>query len=333
MMLHAIAAQVIVFALPAVAVGAAARRWPRQAQAAWLGLAALTLATAALTYRDYFQRWEDGKDTRAAYFANFGAVTQFLRQSAYQGNVTLSTPFPNLPHDPFVADLRVRRADLDLTWFDARQALVFPPDAESLLVLPANAPLDPLLAEPLSLAGAERHLVRAGDVDPHFDTLLWNPSGTLEAWLAEASWTRLDPPSEFGGAIALIAYRIGAAEARPGDAVALLTLWRVRDPARLGPVAPTHYGREAMLFVHVLDPAGSYVAGQDQLGAPAWDWRPGSVFAQVHRPALPAGLAPGDYRFVVGLYTLPWQERVPLIGPAGVSLGDNLELGSVRVAP
>jgi hypothetical protein len=327
MMLHAITAQAVVFVLPALAVGRLAQfvrgrvRGDRQgenrsslrASYIWSSFVVLLLVTAFVTYRDYFDVWANDADTRAIYFSNARGVMDYLRQVPFSGPVSLSSPFPGLPHDPFNFDLHVRRDDIDLRWFDAREALVFPRARSSLLVLPANARPDPLFAEHLPMAALERHVVRDSDVDPYFDTATWDPQATLASWLAGGALTRPGAPLNFGGAIELIAYSVVTPRLRPGEIAITLTFWRIVDPAALGPRHPSNYAREAQIFLHILDSQDTLVSGSDRLHAPAWNWHTGEVFAQIHRAVLPPDLAPGDYTLKVGLYTLP--DLVRLTGP------------------
>lgn len=342
MTMHAVAAQGVVFLLPALAVEALAHHREHRehgdrkrsfilrvlrGKTLWIGFAVLVGATAIITYRDYFDRWANSAETRAAYFSGLRGVTAFLRDTSFQGLVTLSSPFPDLPHDPFIADLRVRRDDLDLRWFDARAAFVFPQAEQSLLVVPANAYPDPIFAAHLPLADAGRHIVRESDVDPYFDTLIWNPQKVLDAWLADGSLTVANPPVNFGGAVELVAFKSPAA-ARIGESASTITFWRVADPAALGPRSPINYAPEAALFLHVLDANGNLITGDDRLQAPAWNWRAGDVFAQIHRAAILQGAAPGEYRLEVGVYTLPDIIRLPRTDG-----GDAVAIGTMWVAP
>ncbi len=326
MMLHAITAQAIVLSLPPLTVqGLVPQKFSRLA---WGGFATLIGFSAFISFNDYFNRWANAPDTRAAYFSNFAAVTAHLRSTPFSGSVTLSSPFPGLPHDPFIADLRLRRDDLDLRWFDGREALVFPQANESLLVLPANAQPDPLFAAHLPLANIERHELRQTDVDRYFDTVLWQPQTTLAGWLNDGSLTVAAPPADFGGATALIAFGIEPVVAHSGDVITTITFWRVLDPAALGPVHPTNYGHEANIFLHLLDSDGNFIAGNDRLNAPAWNWHAGDTFAQLHRLSLPPDLAPGAYRLQVGIYTLPDLTRLPRLDSEGV---DVAMIGEVQV--
>ncbi len=324
MMLHAITTQAVVFVMPALFVDRLTAFLNRKecsereegegnylgGATLWLGFAILVGATAAVTYRDYFGAWANAGETRAAYFSNFRGVMDYLRHTEYGGSVALSSPFPGLPHDPFNVDLRVRRDDLDYRWFDAREALVFSQTDTSLLVLPVNAWPDPIFAAHLPMASAERHIVRETDVDPYFDTLVWNPKATLAAWLADSTLTAVDPRANFGGAVELVAFRILTPVVKPGETASTITFWRILDPAALGLRDPINYAPEAQLFLHVLDAQGNFLTGSDRLQAPAWNWRAGDTFTQIHRVALPLDMPPGDYALRVGIYTLPDMVRL-----------------------
>jgi hypothetical protein len=328
MMLHAITAQTIVLTLPALIAQYFGKG--RFGRLAWGGFALLIGFTALATFDDYFNRWADAPETRAAYFSNFAAVSSYLHSTSFSGPVTLSSPFPGLPHDPFTADLRVRRDDLDLRWFDAREALVFPQTNESLLVLPSNAQPDPLFAARLPVLNAKRQFIRQSDVDPYFDLVLWQPQKTLADWLNDGSLTVAASPADFDGAAALIAFSVDPVTAHPGDVVTAITFWRVLDPAALGPVSPINYAREANIFLHLLDPGGNFAAGNDRLNAPAWNWHTGDTFAQIHRLSLPPDLAPGHYTLQVGLYTLPDLARLPRRDVEGA---DTAVIGEIQIRP
>jgi hypothetical protein len=256
----------------------------------------------------------------------------YLRRTPYSGSLALSSPFPGLPHDPFNVDLRVRRDDLDYRWFDAREALVFSQTESSLLVLPVNALPDPIFAEHLPLASAERHVAREADVDPYFDTLMWNPKAALTAWLADGTLTAVDPPANFGGAVGLVAFRILTPVVKPGETASTITFWRILDPAALGPRDPINYAPEAQLFVHVLDSRGNYVIGSDRLHAPAWNWHAGDTFAQIHRMTLPVDLPPGQYTLRAGIYTLPDMVRLTGVDFDSYGIG-AIALGALHATP
>jgi hypothetical protein len=322
MMLHAITAQAVVMVIVALSASEIVRRI-KYGGWAFVGLVAFT---AFVNFNDYFYKWADAKDTRAAYFANFRGVTDFLRKTDYKGSLTLSSLFPNLPHDPFVVDMRLFRDDLDLRWFDAREALVFPQTEKSLLVFPNNTPPDPFFASYLPMSDTTRHVVRADDVDPYFDTLIWNPQTTLEKMLGDKSIVKLKSPISFGGAAELAAHSISAATAKGGDTVTVITFWRIIDPNQLGERAIINYSVEAKLFLHLVDANGNWAAGDDRLHAPAWNWRRGDVFAQIHRLQIPQDIS-GELRLLIGIYTLPDLTRLPVINGDA----DSVQIATIQV--
>jgi 4-amino-4-deoxy-L-arabinose transferase-like glycosyltransferase len=84
--------------------------------------------------------------------------------------------------------------------------------------------------------------------------------------------------------------------AHPGDVLPLTLYWEARSKPSL----------DYTVFVHLVDETGNQVAGAD--GPPvggdsptSW-WRSGDQIADTHEMKLPAGMPPGDYRIVVGLY-------------------------------
>jgi hypothetical protein len=324
MMLHAITAQAVVTGL--VALGAI--EILRRVKYGMWGLVIFIGLTAVVSFQNYFYQWGDAKDTRAAYFANFRGVTDYLRKTPYRGSLTLSSPFPNLPHDPFVVDMRLFRDDLDLRWFDAREALVFPQTGTSLLVLPNNTPPDPFFASYLPMREAQRQVIRADDVDPYFDTVLWNPQATLASMLSDKSVIKVNTPADFAGAVELVAYSVSASTVKGGDTVKVITFWRIIDPARLGERAIINYSVEAKLFLHLVDANGTWAAGDDRLHAPTWNWRRGDTFAQIHRALIPAGIQ-GELNMLTGIYSLPDLTRLQLAKGGA----DSVPIATIKVTP
>lgn len=312
MMLHAVTAQAVVMTLVVVGL----YEFARHIKYVWWAFALLVFVTAFINFDDYFYKWADSKDTRAAYFANFRGVTNFLRSTDYKGSLTLSSPFPNLPHDPFIAEMRIPRTDLDLRWFDAREAFVFPQVEKSLMIFPCGARPDPFFASYLPMTETKHHVVCVDDADPSFDTVIWNPQMTLEKIFGDKSVTRLNVPIGFGGAVELVAHSVSAAAARGGTpnpvAVKVITFWRILDPSQLGERASINYSVEAKMFLHLVDASDRWLAGDDRLHAPAWNWRRGDVFAQIHRVQIPQDVY-GDLRLLTGIYTLPDLTRLTLI--------------------
>jgi 4-amino-4-deoxy-L-arabinose transferase-like glycosyltransferase len=325
--LHSTAAKAPIMALPVLGAVEAGRFLISRVGRRWGQVFAIScviwlLVIAGTTAYDYFLRWGQAPETRAAYRHNLTAITDYLNDIPYSGIVTLSSPFPNLPLDPFVADLTLHRDDLSVRWFDARRALVFPNASRSMFVLPPNTPLAPYFDERLELQLLERVDLRPSDVDPYFDVFTWNPIDALAQLLQPTSkevavgGETVSLPVNLGNGVELVAYRLLDAEVSSGGTVRVVTFWRVLDPEALGPVPSSSYGYDAKIFVHVLNESGHIVGQEDRLDAPAWDWHPGDVFAQVHRLQIDAHTSPGDYPLEVGLYTSYADEdltRLPVI--------------------
>ncbi|MBN1978762.1 MAG: glycosyltransferase family 39 protein [Anaerolineae bacterium] len=339
--LHSKAAETPILVLPALCAVEVGRfvarrfgpRWRRVFAAACLVWLAVV---AALTGYDYFVRWGQSPEVRAAYFHNLVSIADYLEDGDYSGDVALSSPFPDVPLDPFIADMRLHRDDVRVRWFDARWALVFPGVERGLFVLPPNTPLDPYFAERLDLQLVERVELHPEDVDPTFDVFAWRPQSAFAHALPETAQVvsvggeARGLPVSFGGGVELVAYDLLTPEAAPGGTITLVTFWRIRDPGALEPVEPRHYGRAAALFVHALDAEGEIVGQDDRLDAPAWDWRAGDAFAQIHRVRLDDGVPPGPYDLAVGIYNRHAETRLPVVG--GTVVDDRVFLGPVRVS-
>jgi hypothetical protein len=291
-------------------------------------------AVAAFTARDYFVRWGESPETRAAYFQNLVAIIDYLNGSDDSGDVALSSPFPDQPLDPFIAEMRLRHTDLAIRWFDARRALVFPNAARSLFILPPNTPLDPYFAERLDLRLVERVHLQPNDIDPYFDVFEWHPLVAFDRFVATsvltvtvAGETSLLPASF--GAVELVAYGVPETRITSGGMVTVMTVWRVLDPEVL-PAPPHVYGRAAAIFVHALGPDNTLVGQEDRLDAPAWNWRAGDAFVQLHR--FPVDAPPGTYRLEVGIYNREDIQRLPVL-VNGAVVDDHVLLGQgVEVA-
>ncbi len=130
-----------------------------------------------------------------------------------------------------------------------------------------------------------------------------------------------------------------AAHFAVGDEIALLGYdWNPADPGRmaeltlywkaLAPV-PTNY----QVFVHLRDAAGAVVAQSDKLNPgdyPTERWPLDKYVRDQHRFALPADLAPGEYRLTVGLWLMAEGQRLAVRDAAGELLGDSVVLQAVR---
>ncbi len=104
---------------------------------------------------------------------------------------------------------------------------------------------------------------------------------------------------------------------RPGSAHPVTLRWYTAA------TAPTDY----TVFLHLRDAGGQLVAQADGPPLDGWyptsQWAAGEWVTDAHAFPLPAGVPPGDYRLVAGLYD-----------PAtGARLGNETDLGPVKVRP
>jgi 4-amino-4-deoxy-L-arabinose transferase-like glycosyltransferase len=339
--LHSKAAQAPVLVLPALAAAELGRIVDLRFGRGWLRTLALAcfallVLVAVSTAYDYFVRWGEAPETRAAYFHNLVTVMEYLNDSGFSGAVALSAPFPDQPLDPFVADLTLHREDLALRWFDGGRALVFPCSRDGLLIIPSAAPLAEYFTAELPLGSADRVDLRPDDLEPFFDVHRWDPQaalgvvGDLRAAPVSAGGQLLHPPVDFGGAAELVGYAWEPASVAPGDALQVVTEWRVSDPLALGSVPAEAYGPAGVLFSHLLDDSGTLVGQEDRLDAPAWNWQEGDHFLQLHVLSVPEEAVPGAYRVEIGLYNRHDELRVPVV-LEGVAIDDRVLLPQLEV--
>jgi hypothetical protein len=311
----------------------ATTRWgPRVAWAAAAAFLALVLLTGAVSARDYFVTWGQSPDVRAAYQHTLVEMARYLEAGPQNGTVALSSVYPNAPHDPYILDLALRREDLSLRWFDARRALLVPPEPSARLLAPSSSPLDPYFAGLPGLNLREQVTLQPDDLDPFFVVYDWEPPLTLAALQEQAVGNALDLalPANFSDALGLLGYDLRTPTVPPGGTVELVTLWRVTDPQALRPPDPTDVDAALVLFTHALDGVGAVIGQDDRLDAPAWDWEVGDVIAQLHRFPLRADLPPGPLTLEVGAYRRGDLTRLPVLVDGAV-VGDRVLLVTVEV--
>ena len=105
--------------------------------------------------------------------------------------------------------------------------------------------------------------------------------------------------------------------------LALTSFWQAED------ASTTPY----TVFAQLLDSSGALVAQRDQTpgdGAfPTTSWVEGEVLTDTYRITLPAGLAPGQYTLIVGMYDPKTGARLPATTADGTAAGDALRLITV----
>jgi len=299
-----------VYILPAVgftAIGQlVASRWGRPAKIGAAIVFGLWLViTGTVTMRDYFNRWAQSPDVRAAYQQTITQAINYLANQSETGSAVISSVYPGAAHDPSIAKVLLPYQDYDLRWVDARYGLLFPAGQSTQLIAPSSTPLHPAFAELVSLDGTK--VILSDDLDPSFS--LYNLSSI------EVPDPALD--LNFGDALHLLDARWLDGPARPGEVSELMTVWRVVDPSRVGPIVPPAFESDVSMFTHILDESGGILAQHDSLEVPSWDWETDDLILQIHPLFIPPETEAGEYDVVVGIYDRLSGERLPLLNETG----------------
>lgn len=282
------------------------RRWGRPAQIASAVILALWLFFVGLTtILDYFIRWAQSPDVRAAYQHTLVETLEYLEGQSPNKATVISTVYPGPAHDPSIARVLLAGNPAELRWVDARRAIIYPGGQAAQLIIPSSTPLHPAFVD--LVRPVDTVEVRPDDLDPAFTSYD----------LLDPAWDLTDSSANFGDALELIGARWLGDSVRPGETAELITIWQVTDPEKVGPIVPPAFETDMVLFTHVIDDTGDIIAQQDSLEAPSWDWQAGDFFLQVHPVVIPKRVAPGLYDTTVGAYDRSSGERIPLLNPEG----------------
>ncbi len=200
-----------------------------------------------------------------------------------------------------------------------------PPNYTVDVLLPAIAPIDPAFAAVFNRHAQKTETIdlQPDDFNPRFDVYQFDATAALSdaLRLSNVPTRTLDFDRTFN----LIGYDVRSRQVKPGATVDVITYWRITSIT----------AKELVLFTHVLSgqPDRPVLAQQDALDVPSWYWIPGDAFAQVHRFAIPADAAPGEYALEVGAYTPQDNQRVMVYDDGGQPLGDHVLIGSITVTP
>lgn len=132
------------------------------------------------------------------------------------------------------------------------------------------------------------------------------PSAPAETMEAETNW-------QFGEAITLQGYTVGAETALPGDVIPVTLFWQTAVPL----------DKRYKVFLHLLDGNGRPAAQRDSEPggglALTSTWPPGETIVDNHGLFLPLDLPPGRYTLTLGLYDIADSAaRLPIQTEAGV---------------
>ena len=139
----------------------------------------LLLFVAARDSYDYFVRWAQDPDVRAAYQVNLIANLDYL--SAAEPTI-VSSVYPGPAHDISIAMSMLGTTTLDWRGVEANSALVLPENGAARLLVPTATPLHPYFMPWVSLQ--DEILIREDDSDPSFAIYQLSPpelTGQMEA--------------------------------------------------------------------------------------------------------------------------------------------------------
>lgn len=112
---------------------------------------------------------------------------------------------------------------------------------------------------------------------------------------------------------------------RAGGVLGLRSFWQVEAP----------FAEDYMIFVHLIDADGGRPTQRD---APPWQgrfptssWRPGTLVVDANDVYLPPGLAPGEYRVLMGMYDPETGARAPVSADGAPVPEGAVEVARVRV--
>lgn len=130
----------------------------------------------------------------------------------------------------------------------------------------------------------------------------------------------------FASTLALRGFELPRDDVSRGDVVPVSLFWEVLEQ----PVA------DYTVFIHVLDDGGELVTQFDRPpgggSAPTSTWQVGQVLRDTYPLSIPYHMPVGIYTVRIGMYTWPLLERLS-ISLDGVSIGDSVDIGSIRIQP
>lgn len=278
---------------------------------AWAGQALIVVLLAlgtGVAGRDYFVRWASLPDLFYAFDVGLWEVGQWVAAQPEEQPV-------------YISPRGAEHATLAFAW---RERTTPPISFDGRHVLPLTAAANPT-AEQYAVIEHEdfrtRLLLPETLPDAEITHAVHDPAGEIYAqvYTRPAASTPARPPqvrldAALGDGIALAGYDLFPQPPRAEGILYLQLHWLVSAPP----------ARDWTVFTHVIDTAGSVVAGHDSPpgnGSLATSrWQPGWRVLDEYQIALPADLPPGDYGLRIGLY-LADGTRLPASGP-GIALGE-----------
>ena len=205
--------------------------------------------------------WPANDEVQFVWQAALTEAGAFLDAAAEAGPVAIGGWTPDTM-DPPTMELTVRRDDLALGFFNPAESLLLPDPGggAARLLRPAILPLAPELA---ALTGPWTTLPEGAAPGRQFALYRYETLPAMRPTVAA--------DAVFGGEVRFLGYDLSPGCADPATPCTLVTYWRV--------LAPT--GEPRRFFLHLVGPAGTPLAQDDRLGAPAEYWRAGDVIVQL----------------------------------------------------
>lgn len=320
---RAAALQPVIFLFPALALGLLSKiNWPVK----WLPTALVVLLFAALfgqTARAYFYIWGEEPEVRVQYETGLVTILDYLDQIDIDA-ASISTTTPDRFHSPAVALLHTGESSENIRWFNGLHSLLVPGGSSSTVIFSGFAPLHPLLEPYFQVSHLENIPAPPSDVDQPLLIYSVKPQELKEQWRDQFSIRNVSSIPEpnniqFGSSAHLIGYDLRTPEITPGGEVRLVTLWELNEPLV-----------DAVLFTQILSLDGLPIAQSDRLDAPGLYWQAGDFLIQLHQYQLPEDIESGEYPLIIGIYTTPAFERLPVLVD-GEEIGDHLKLPPLKV--
>lgn len=272
----------------------------------------LVVASAGLTYRDYFVVWLPSPTARIELMAEKVEAAKLLVGWTADQRVFLAP----LYYQDYTVRLMARAAWSRIQTFDSQSAAVVPSGEPALYVFPAidqNQPLElqrrlgPAATLETVIGTDGKPLLRVVRLAPHAADSTSPPLATLE------------------GTIDLVGASVEPAILQTGGDLHVSLRWRARQKL------PQNY----TVFVHLRDASAKTVAQQDGFPGhgsyPTLWWQPGDTIVDDYTLRLPPDAPPGEYHVVVGMYRPEDVRRLALsVGDQRVA-GDELTIGALQV--
>ncbi len=214
-------------------------------------------------------------------------------------------------------------------------------ESEFVLLVPAPDGVGTAFVLP-PLTSAQRKALAAytATVSPLSRVLSGQQEILAQAYPLDADAPFLPDPSpsmqpiyaSFDNKVALTGYRVEPAVLKPGQTVSLFLRWQTQPWETQAPIDGYDY-----MFVHLFNLLNEQRYGQADvsMGATvvldAYRWATDLSVYDVRQFTLPPEAPEGVYRFELGLYRHPSQERLPVITDTGPTPDNNITLGKFHV--